>query len=137
MHIVLLFTILASQAVNAHELRYEVVETNAVGLHISHEDGAPFSLQRYELYRDEDENPTQTGYTTENGNLYFVSDHPGAWRIKAFATNGHGIDARVSVSASGDAKLNNTSLFDRYARLIVGVSLLFGAFGILQLFYRR
>ena len=120
----------------AHGLEYTVSAGDAVVVTITHDVGAPFSDEHYQVYRDGETTAFQTGRTDALGRVVFVPDRTGTWIVRAFSEDGHGID--VTIEHSGDAPASGGgSAPRRWSRLVVGLSLIFGLFGVIALFARR
>jgi nickel transport protein len=67
----------------------------------------------------------------------FRPDRAGTWRVKAFSEDGHGADLSLTTGAQGGIESADRSLFERHSRLVVGVSIIFGIFGLVSLYARR
>jgi len=132
----LLYFCLLEPAV-AHELQYSVEEGSAVTVKLFLADGGEFSFENYEVYRAGDELPFQVGRTDAHGRLVFLPDRAGTWRVKVFSEDGHGVDLSVSTDAHGAIEQDHRSLSERPLRLLVGVSIVFGIFGVVSLLARR
>ncbi|MBI4719789.1 MAG: hypothetical protein HY770_00855 [Chitinivibrionia bacterium] len=121
----------------AHDLNRTVTRDTAVIIELTYPDKSPFSFESYEIFRENEETPFQVGRTDGRGRIVFIPDHSGAWRVRAFSEDGHGLDftveagaERLDVESSGPAP-------GRLSKTIMGVAVLFGVFGIVSLFYRR
>jgi nickel transport protein len=123
--------------VAAHDLQHRIQEGAAVTVELFFADGNEFSFEGYEVYRAGEEVPFQVGRTDAHGRLAFLPDAAGTWRVKIFSEDGHGADISLSTGAQGGVEGADRPLFERYSRLVVGVSILFGIFGLLNLFTRR
>jgi len=121
----------------AHELQYVVGEGPAVSVRLSFAGGDEFSFESYEIYRAGEKTPFQVGRTDRYGRLVFLPDRPGTWRIKVFSEDGHGLDFDITTDARGGVERADRPLVERYLRLVVGVALILGIFGLLSLFARR
>jgi len=119
-----------------HELRYQVSDTEAVVARFTYADDSPFSYESYELYRPGESVPFQVGRTDAHGRVVFVPDAVGEWRLKVQSEDGHGEDIRLSTGQPGERTSAEQPFFDRHARALTGVGLLFGLFGLVSLFYR-
>ncbi len=129
-----------SGPVLAHEVQLQITAAPAAVIQLRYADGQPFAFEAYELYAGGAEMPTQVGRTDAQGRLVFLPEGNGDWRIKAFAADGHGLDQRLQVApAGGDALPAGTpeAGLDRFARVILGLSLILGGFGLYQLFTCR
>ena len=121
----------------AHDLQHQIEEGAAVSVRLSFADGSDFSFESYEVYRAGEEVPFQVGRTDLQGRVVFLPDRAGTWRIKAFSEDGHGADFSFSTDVIGGAAEANRSFLERHLRIVVGISLIFGVFGLLDLFVRR
>ena len=121
----------------AHGLQHRIDEAAAVSVELFLADGSAFAFESYEVYRAGDEIPFQVGRTDARGRVVFLPDRAGTWRIKAFSEDGHGADFSFSTGARGDVKVGRESFLDRHLRVIAGVSVIFGVFGLIGLFSRR
>lgn len=121
----------------AHGLRHEIARGEAVIVLLYHEEGDPFANEAYEVYAPGGLPPHQVGRTDAAGRLSFLPDRAGAWRIKVFSEDGHGLDIAID-AAPGQVALGGPSrpLIERFARPIAGAGLILGAFGVLALFTR-
>jgi nickel transport protein len=120
-----------------HELLYETTQGDAFVLRLFFSDGTPFSYENYEIIREGENIPFQTGRSDANGRIVFLPDKAGSWRINVFSEDGHGLTITVETSESGALHNTDRPLGNRYDRLIVGVAIIFGLFGLLSLYFRR
>jgi len=121
----------------AHELQHSVGEGAAVSVKLSFADGNAFAFEAYEVYRADDDIPFQVGRTDAQGRVVFIPDRAGTWRVKAFSEDGHGVDFSFTTGVSSDARDANAPALGRHLRILVGVSVIFGVFGLVTLFRRR
>ena len=121
----------------AHDLRHQIDEAAAVSVRFFFADGKDFSFESYEVYRAGDEVPFQVGRTDLRGRVVFLPDRAGTWRIKAFSEDGHGADFSFSTGAKGSAPEGSRPFLERHSRLVVGVSVIFGLFGLVSLLMRK
>jgi len=121
----------------AHDLRHSIEEGAAVTVKLFFADGNGFSFESYEVYHAGEEIPFQVGRTDALGRIVFLPDRAGSWRIKAFSEDGHGADFSLTTGAQGGVETADRSFFERHSRLVVGVSIIFGIFGLVDLFVRR
>lgn len=122
----------------AHEVRLETARQEASVVRLSYADGQPFAFEAYELYVPGQTTPAQVGRTTPHGQVVFLPGTRTEWRLKAYSADGHGVDTLIKVAAGAatdvappPAELPRTLL------LASGMGIVFGLFGILQLFLRR
>ena len=94
-------------------------------------------FEGYEIYRAGEEVPFQVGRTDARGRAVFLPDRAGTWRVKAFSEDGHGADFSFTTGADGGAGDLHQPFFERHLRIIIGVSLIFGVFGLVDLLIRR
>ena len=120
----------------AHDLQHGIEEGMAVTVKLFFSDGNEFSFESYEVYRAGEEIPFQVGRTDAHGRVVFLPDRAGTWRVKAFSEDGHGADFSLSSDARGGVEKAGGSLLERYPRIVVGVSIIFGIFGVIALFTR-
>jgi nickel transport protein len=117
----------------AHELEHSVVEGQAVVVSIRYPDGRPFSYERYEVHRVGDDFPYASGRTDPNGRLAFLPDAAGTWLVRAFSEDGHGLEVEVASDGVRPLAADGQATLDRPTRILVGLSLLFGLFGLISL----
>jgi nickel transport protein len=124
----------------AHEVHVETAHQSATVLRLTYADGEPFAFEAYELYLPGREIPEQVGRTNAQGQIVFLPGAQSAWRVKAFSADGHGIDQRMEftpTSAEGTAAPLTSARPPRAWLLAAGLGILFGLFGLVQLFLRR
>jgi len=120
----------------AHDLQHTAVPAQALVIQMHYADGSPFAFESFEVYRDGEKVPQQVGRTDKAGRIAFLPDEPATWRVKAFSEDGHGLDIQVEGGAYGTVEAADRPVFDRFTRIVVGVAVILGLFGILALFYR-
>jgi nickel transport protein len=121
----------------AHDLQHQIDEGAAVSVRLFFADGRDFGFESYEVYRAGDEVPFQVGRTDLQGRVVFLPDRAGTWRIKAFSEDGHGADFSFSTDLKSGVQNANRSFLERHLRIVVGVSVIFGVFGLVNLLTRR
>lgn len=121
----------------AHDLQHRIEEGAAVSVKLFFADGSEFNFESYEVYRAGDEIPFQVGRTDAHGRVVFLPDRAGTWRIKAFSEDGHGADFSFTTGVKGEVRDANEPFLERHLRIIVGVSVIFGCFGLVTLFMGR
>lgn len=130
---------LASGA-HAHQVSLTQARGEAVVLTLRYADATPFAYESYELYPPgEAEVPAQVGRTDAAGRVAFVPGVAGEWRVKAFTGDGHGVDRTIRVRAAAGAE--DTAAPPAagpgvVTALVTGLAVLFGLFGLYQLFLR-
>jgi nickel transport protein len=128
---------LLAPACGAHDLQHSVGPGEALVVQMRYPDGSPFAFEAYEVHRDGEKVPHQVGRTDAAGRIAFLPGGPGAWRVRAFSEDGHGLDIRVESGPGGTAAASGQPLYDRFTRIAVGVAVILGLFGVLTMFLRR
>lgn len=123
-------------ALHAHALSHSAQPGSAVIVELRYGDDSPFSYESAEVYRPGETVPFLAGRTDANGRLAFVPDRSGDWRVRAFSEDGHGGDFTVAAVAESGTSAPSAGL-STVAGLTVGVSILFGLFGLWSLFLRK
>jgi nickel transport protein len=124
-------------SVYGHELDYETTHSDAVVVRFYYADDEAFSYESYEIFREGEEVPYQTGRTDAYGRLLFLPDSAGNWRIRVFSEDGHGKEITLETGEHGSLRDTNKPLLERYAKLFIGLAFIFGFFGIISLFFRK
>jgi nickel transport protein len=135
--VALLLCALNCGAALAHDLQYVVGEGSAVFVRFSLAGEGEFSFESYEIYRDGENVPFQVGRTDQQGRLVFLPDRSGKWRIKVFSEDGHGRDFFITTDAQGGVERAERPVVSRNLRIAIAVALIFGLFGLVNLFARR
>ncbi len=125
-------------AAQAHEVKLEQSQQGAAVLQLSYANGEAFAFEAYELYRPGVDTPEQVGRTNARGQVVFLPGAQTQWRIKAFSADGHGVDQLLSVAAGGPQdSAQPGGGAPRTLLLAAGAGIVFGLFGLFQLFIRR
>lgn len=74
----------------------------------------------------------QKGRTDRNGRFSFFPDRPGKWTITINDEHGHGVVAEVVVDEELKPLSQTQSLLPIYLKLLIGVSVIFGIFGLVS-----
>ena len=133
----LLILLLWSNPGAAHEVRHTIGTAQAAVISLSYANGEPFAYEAYEIYPAAKEIPAQVGRTDAQGRIVFVPGEITAWRVKAVSANGHGMDLRLEVPASGANLVREAPQTGRISLALLGLSMLMGGFGVVQLFLRK
>jgi len=117
-----------------HSLNYHI-EQKGIAVRAFYTEQDPASYSEYEIYGpgDRDTIPHQTGRTDRNGFLAFVPDKPGIWKIRLWGESSHGyhgFTAEVKVDKEFNLESFSKPLVATHTKLITGLSLIFGVFGI-------
>jgi nickel transport protein len=131
--------LLSASALYAHTVNYDVQQKGiAVRIFYAAED--PASYSEYEVIGPGDELPHQTGRTDRNGFVAFVPDRQGIWKVKVLGESAHGFHG-VTTEITVDKDLNLESfkkpLAATYTKLVTGISLIIGIFGLYALISSR
>lgn len=121
----------------AHDLQYGVTGGQAVVIKLHYVDNAPFSFEAYEIYRAGEKLPYQVGRTDSQGRIAFLPDKAATWRIKAISEDGHGLDFTLTSDAAARIEGSDKPVYERYGRIVVGIAVILGLFGVLNLYLKR
>lgn len=121
-----------SRPLFAHSIHYDV-QSKGVSVRVFYTGGDPASYSEYEVFGPGDTIPHATGRTDKNGFVSFFPDRAGIWRVKVLGESEHGFHG-VTIDMKIDEALSVESfskpLVAQHTKLIVGISLIFGIFGI-------
>ena len=134
---------LFSGQINAygHSINYQVQE-KGIAVRAFYAEKDPASYSQYEIWGpgDKEDLPHQTGRTDKNGFLSFVPDRAGTWKLRIWGESSHGyhgftteINVDKQLSLEGFSK----PLVAGHTKLITGLSLIFGIFGLYALWRSR
>lgn len=122
----------------AHEVALEIGHQEATVLRLTYSDGQPFAFETYELLLPGNDTPEQVGRTDRQGRAVFLTGSQPKWRLKAYSADGHGVDQILTPPPTEAACLANaTAAPQRGLLLAAGAGILFGLFGLVQLFLRN
>lgn len=127
-----------SLAAPAHEVHHRLSAVGAVAIALSYADGEPFAYEKYELTAEGQQVPMQVGNTDAAGRVVFIPGDQRRWRLKAYSADGHGVDLNFEApDTAAPATTAAEAAPSRITQVVLGLSLLFGLFGLWQLFLRR
>lgn len=115
-----------------HTIHY-TVEPKGITIRVFYAADDPASYSEYEIFGPGDNEPYQVGRTDRRGCLSLFPDRPGVWKIKVLgeSTHGfHGVNLELKVDQALQAESFSRPLLATHTRLITGLSLIFGIFGI-------
>lgn len=125
--------------VHGHSIHYAVVQ-NGISVRFFYSANDPASYSEYEVYGPGDNQPHQTGRTDRNGYVSFFPERPGIWKVKMMGESSHGfhgVTIDVNVNQSLGLESFSKPLVATHTKLITGVSIIFGLFGIYALWRSR
>jgi nickel transport protein len=131
-----LLLVLAGPA-RAHDLQYTVTGGQAVVVKLFYADNTPFAFEGYEIYPEGGKLPVQVGRTDAQGRIAFLPDKAGQWRIQARSEDGHGLDFSLTTDAAAALVGSDKPVYERYGRIVVGVAVILGLFGFIELYVQR
>jgi len=132
-----LLLLLAARPVLAHDLQHTVTSGQAVVIKLFYVDNTPFAFEGYEIYHDGEKLPYQVGRTDSRGRIAFLPDKAATWRVKTISEDGHGLDLKLTTNADAALSGSEKPAFERYSRIVIGVALILGLFGVLNLYVKR
>lgn len=132
----LVWLVLLSALGYCHSVDYQVDSVKAVVVTTRFADEDVASYSPFEVFRPQEKIAFQTGRTDQLGRVVFAPDKPGTWLVKVQADSTHGLHGiSVPIEVGADAVIVNYKrpLVATHTKLVVGVALLFGFFGLLSL----
>lgn len=131
--------LLWAAAAAAHEVHHRIEATQAVVVALSYANGEPFAYEKYALYPAGQETPVQVGNTDAAGRVAFVPGGPQKWRLQASSADGHGVNLEFDTPATAVVAAGAVppTAPERWLLAAFGLALLFGVFGLVQLFMRK
>lgn len=122
----------------AHEVHHRIEATQAVVVSLAYANGEPFAYEKYALYPAGQETPVQVGNTDAAGRVAFVPGATQRWRLQATSADGHGVNLEfVAPAAATAAVAAPPPETPRWQTAAFGMALIFGLFGLVQLFVRH
>jgi nickel transport protein len=131
-----------SAAVQAHEVHHRIEATGAVVVTLNYANGEPFAYEKYMLTPVGQETPQQVGNTDARGRIAFVPGTTRQWHLQANSADGHGVKLEftapdVASPVAAPAAVPVAEPLPRWLLASFGLSLIFGLFGLFQLFARN
>jgi len=122
----------------AHEVHHRIEATGAVVISLSYANGQPFAYEKYALTPAGQETPTQVGNTDAAGRVSFLPGTTEQWHLQATSADGHGVNIEfVAPAISASAAARSAGEIPRWLLAGFGLSLIFGLFGLFQLFMKK
>ena len=113
-----------------HGVEYEVFDVGT-GIKATYSDGTPMAYCDVAVFApDDDASEFQTGITDRNGSFAFVPDTSGVWRVTVDDGMGHMVTAEISLDSLQVVGTDARQSSDRLSSVVVGVSVIFGLFGL-------
>lgn len=139
MRVWMLLLALGTTLAQAHEVHHRIEASGAVLVTLSYANGQPFAYEKYALTPAGQETPQQVGNTDAQGRIAFVPGSVEKWRLQATSADGHGVNldfsAPTTQASSGAAATDLAT--PRWLLTVLGLSLIFGIFGLIQLLTRK
>ena len=117
----------------AHGVSHRTFEVGT-GIEATYDDGRPMAFCDVEVFSPADsEAAYQVGSTDPQGCFAFVPNTNGLWRITVDDGMGHTVTAQVQTDATAVPKASTGQGLSRPLGLLVGLSIIFGFFGVYSL----
>ena len=119
----------------AHGVRGKV-DTGGIVVAAQYDTGEPMSYAKVKIMAPGAKLIFQSGRTDRNGRFCFFPDKQGKWKLVVNDEMGHRLEVTVPVDETmalqADRQLGNgaVSSYSRYQKAIMGISIIFGIFGI-------
>ena len=120
----------------AHLVEYALESGEATVISLHYADVTPFAFESYEIYASGESIPVQVGRSDLHGRIAFVPSRSGQWRLRAFSEDGHGVDFTFDADTVASVRHIATAPLSQGAKILIGLAILFGLFGVLSLVYR-
>lgn len=124
-------------AAQAHEVHHRIEASQAVVVSLAYANGEPFAYEKYALYPAGQETPVQVGNTDAAGRVAFVPGATPHWRLQATSADGHGVNLEFDAPATAGTAAVPPPETPRWLTAAFGLALIFGVFGLVQLFVRH
>jgi len=131
--------LLVISGAEGHSIHYQV-ENKGISVRVFYAADDPASYSAYEIFAPGDKIPHQKGRTDRNGFVSFLPDRQGKWVIKVYGESDHGMHgAQVEVNVNESLFMDsfNKPLVAKYTKFFVGMSFIFGIFGVWALLKSR
>lgn len=132
--------LLGASLAQAHEVHHRIEAAGAVVVTLSYANGEPFAYEKYSLTPVGQETPQQVGNSDAQGRIAFVPGSVEKWRLQATSADGHGVNlefAAPATQANGPGPAATDLATPRWLLAGFGLALIFGLFGLFQLFMRE
>ena len=135
----ILWVLFLCSGVYAHSIYYQV-ENKGISVRVFYAEDDPASYSAYEVFAPGDKIPHQKGRTDRNGFVSFLPDRQGRWVIKVYGESEHGMHgAVIEVNVNKNLFMDSFKkpLVARHTKFFVGMSCIFGIFGLWALLKSR
>ncbi len=133
----LVILLLLALSLSAHDLHHKVLNQEAVVVAFSFGGESDFSYQSYEVYAPNSEIPFAVGRTDKLSRVIFIPDRQGEWMVKVMSEDGHGAEVKVTIDKDFGVQAYSQTFFEKFQKVLVGIALIFGVFGVLTMIRRR
>ncbi|WP_172600028.1 ABC transporter permease [Sulfuricystis multivorans] len=133
----LLLLLCLSPPVAAHEVHTQIDVAEAVVIKLTYANGEPFAYEKYALTAAGRQTPQQVGNTDAAGRIVFLPGQQEKWQLSAVSADGHGVSQEITVPTRGAPSKAAAPMQPRWLIAFSGFTLIFGLFGLWQLFLRR
>ena len=135
--IALLFALFALVSARAHEVIPIIGAGNAVVVQLNYSNGQAFAFEAFEASPEGAKSPAVVGRTDAKGRAVFIPGEEKRWKLKAYSTDGHGVDLHFVASTTKDAPAIAHHESTRISLMLFGLSLILAAFGLYQLWIKK
>ncbi|MCD6454260.1 MAG: hypothetical protein J7L62_03035 [Candidatus Aminicenantes bacterium] len=128
-----LILLLVCSSLSAHNVSYRV-RNGGITIEVWYEGISPLPMKNgfVKVFAPGEVVEFQKGRTDQEGRFSFFPDRPGRWQVVINDGNGHGIVADVMVDETLHAPIVRSPQ-PLWLKLLTGVSVIFGIFGVLVL----
>lgn len=122
----------------AHQVQYQVGQGGMV-IEVWYEGVPPMPMKGayVKVFPPEGREEFQKGRMDARGRFCFFPDRKGQWKVLVNDGQGHGATIEVVVEEGLRLKTSGARALPIFLKLAVGLSLIFGIFGVISLFWRR
>jgi len=134
----LIFALCWAASAQAHEVHHRIEASAAVVVTLNYANGQPFAYEKYALTPVGQQTPHQVGNTDAQGRIAFVPDAVTQWRVQATSADGHGVNLEFATPATATSAGTGADVsLPRWLLAALGLALIFGIFGLIQLLKRK
>ena len=121
----------------SHGVFGNIVMEKGILVKAEYDNGEPMSYSSTKIFDSEEKLPFQSGRTDRNGRFLFYPDKSGDWKVIVNDGMGHcltlktHINKKLALSTINSQQNVKKSNLSRYEKALMGLSVIFGIFGIL------